>query len=565
VVCASIAYIEARAKHGAPDRSMECGTVTVDLPTRVRDASIAVCVYAGLYIALDWLSFVHAWPTTGFTLWNPPPACSLAILLIKGLGFAPAVFVVSVISDGLVAGFSAGLAPTLVTDAIIAGGYAAVALGLQRLAHADKGFLNVTGVVWFLLITVLGVLAIAGVVAIAFVLMHALPPPPFASAVGHFWIGDLTGIAGLLPALMSLHLARDRWNELTPSQRFFDITAFVGSLSLALFIVFVVAGYQELHFFYLLLLPVIFVAVRHGLPWSAAGILVTQLAMISTVIALDYAASEFLAFQLLSLTVSATGLLVGAVVTERQRAEVSLRRQQAELDRIARLTTAGALGMAVVHQISQPLATIATYIHACRQLLRSDFKHRDTLADTMAKAEAEVLRTGVIVDRLRDFLSNGDRCLSPVDLGAVARAIVATLTDDARQCGADIRVDVSSGSLVMVDRIQIEQVLVNLIRNAIEAPARQDGRGQHVGVRIRDIGDEVEVVIEDDGLGVSPEVAKSLFEPFETSKHSGMGLGLWLSRELVEGHGGRLWWDPDTAAGARFVFRLPRNRANVFG
>jgi two-component system sensor kinase FixL len=546
---------------GAPKRANMMANALI----RVCDSSAAVTVYAGLYIVLDWLSYVHAEPSTGFTLWNPPAACNLALLLIRGLGYAPALFVVGSISDGLIAGVPTGLAPTLAANAIAAGGYTAVAAALRGLSRADQGVLDVSGIAWFALISALGVLAIAGVTTAAFVLMHVIPTSLFASAVGHFWIGDLTGIIGLLPTLMCMHLARNRWNELTRSQRLIDILAFSTGLALALFIVFGVASYQELHFFYLLLLPVIWVAVRHGLPWSAVAVLVTQLALISTVMELDYRASEFLSFQLLSLTVSATGLLVGAVVTERHFAEVSLRRQQAELDRMARLTTAGALGMAVVHQISQPLATIATYTHACRQLLHSDPTNRDVLAETIAKAEAEVLRAGAIVDRLRDFLSNDGRRLSPVDLGAVARGIGAALADDARGRGVYIQFDTPVTTLVMVDRIQIEQVLVNLMRNAIETPTGQGRSEKHVRVGILDSGDEVEVVVEDDGPGVLPELAKCLFQPFETSKSNGMGLGLWLSRELVEGHGGRLWWDPGAAVGARFVFRLPRNRANVYG
>jgi len=533
------------------------GTVTADGLIRIRDASIAVCLYSGLYIGLDWLTFVHVLPTTGFTLWNPPPACSLALLLIKGLDYAPALFVVGFISDGLVAGFPAGLIPSLVADVITAGGYTAVAVALRRFSRIGQGLVDVTNVAWFLSLTAFGVLAIAGLTTAVFVLMHMLSLSSFASAIGYFWIGDITGIVGLLPALMNVRSARNRWTELMPSQRFIDISIFTTGLTLSLFIIFGIAGYQELHFVYLLLLPVIWIAVRHGLPWSTMAVFVTQLGLIATIIALGYAAHEFLAFQFLLLTVSITGLLVGAIVTERQRAETSLRRQQADLDRMGRFTTAGALGMAVAHQISQPLATIATYTHACRQLLQSDRTDRNVLAETMAKAEAAVLRTSVIVDRLRDFLSNGGRHPSSVDLSAVVRGIVATMTDEAWRHGVDIHVDATPTPPVMADRVQIEQVLVNLMRNAIEALAGQAG-GKNVRVVIRELGQKVEVAIEDNGPGVSPELAKRLFQPFETSKRNGMGLGLWLSRELVKGHGSCLWWDADTAVGTRFVFRLPR-------
>jgi hypothetical protein len=173
---------------------------------RVCDSSAAVTVYAGLYIVLDWLSYVHAEPSTGFTLWNPPAACNLALLLIRGLGYAPALFVVGSISDGLIAEVPTGLAPTLAANAIAAGGYTAVAAALRRLSHADQGVFDVSGIAWLAVISALGVLAIAGVTTTAFVLMHVIPTSLFASAVGHFWIGDLTLlVAGFLLCRLREH------------------------------------------------------------------------------------------------------------------------------------------------------------------------------------------------------------------------------------------------------------------------------------------------------------------------------------------------------------------------
>ena len=539
------------------DRAHSRGPIMANVHIHAGNPFVVVSTYATLYVALDWISFVHVLQPVGFTMWNPPAACGLALLLLKGLGYAPALFVVSLISDGLVAGLPAGLAPTVVADSILATGYTVLAVVLRRLFSAADSFQTVADIAWFLLVGVLGVAVIACSTTGVFVLMHALPATQFESAVDRFWIGDLTGIVGLLPALLTVRSALQDWNKPVPSRHLIDITAFLLGLALALYIIFGVAGDREPHFFYLLMLPVIWIAVRRGLPWSAMGVLITQSALIATVTTLEYPSNDFLSFQILSLTVAATGLLVGAVVTERQRAEINMRRQQAELERMARLTTAGALGMAVAHQISQPLATIATYTHACGQLLRTASANQQALAETMAKAEAEVVHAGVIIDRLRDFLSSGNARLSPVDLGAVAREVVAALTDGSpRQ--VDIQVYGPPAAPIVVDRIQIEQVLVNLIRNAIEATAGQEGSGKRISVRIQDVGDEVEVVVEDDGPGVSAEIAQCLFEPFGTSKRNGMGLGLWLSRELVERHGGRIWWDPAAVVGARFVFRLLR-------
>ncbi|HEY4043946.1 MAG TPA: MASE1 domain-containing protein [Rhodopila sp.] len=412
--------------------------MTPDGVVRFRNVVIVLSAYAGSYLALDWISFFHVLPPIGFTLWNPPPACSLALLMLRGLGYAPALIVVSFVSDGLVAGFPGGMAATFISDTVIALGYTVVAATLRRFCRFDLGPANTANVTCFLLVAMLGVLVIAGLVSATFVLMHVLAIAQFASAVVHFWIGDLTGIVGLFPGLVYAQAVRRRWHELTPPQRCFDIAVFLAGLALALYLVFGPAGSANAHLFYLLLLPVVWIAVRHGLPWSAVAVFVAQLGLIVTTSLIGHSAVEFFAFQLLSLTISGTGLLVGAVVTERRHAEDGLRQQQAELERMTRLTTAGALGMAVVHQISQPLATIATYTHACRQLLRWDSVDQTVLAETMAKAEAEVLRAGVLVDRLRDFLSNGHRRLSFVDLAAVTQGVVTALTDNARRRGVRI-------------------------------------------------------------------------------------------------------------------------------
>ena len=134
------------------------------------------------------------------------------------------------------------------------------------------------------------------------------------------------------------------------------------------------------------------------------------------------------------------------------------------------------------------------------------------------------------------------------------------LADEARTHGVAVRIDARPLPHIAADRIQIEQVLVNVIRNAIEAVAECGKRERWVQIRLRHVDEEVEVEIEDNGPGVSPEIAQHLFEPFETSKPRGMGLGLSLSHEIVKVHGGSLQWDATVATGARFVLRLPCHR-----
>jgi two-component system sensor kinase FixL len=525
-----------------------------------RQAVVVVCVYVASYVVLDWVSFVQVLPDVGFTLWDPSPAVSLALLVLKGLCFAPALLVAGVISDALVGGFPSGIQSTLASEVIVAIGYTGVAAALRRFAHADQGFPRLVDVVWLLLIAAAGTLATACAVVAVLMIMQELPPALIAPSIRHFFIGDLTGIIGLLPALLTIPKAWDRWKEVSPVARIVDLGIFALGLGFALSVIFGVAPPQELEFFYLLLPPVVWIGVRHGLPWCALAILIIQFALISILTLLDYPPADFLAFQVLSLVVAATGLILGATVTERQRAERSLRQQQAELSRVARLTTAGALGTAVVHEISQPLATVATYAHACRRLLVSEPGNLELLDRTMANVESEIRRAGEIVERLRDFLGKSELRWCSLDLAETTHKVVSVLADEARTHRAIVRIEAHPLPRIAADHIQIEQVLVNVIRNAIEAVADCINRERWVQIRLRRIDGEVQVEVEDNGPGVSPDIAQHLFEPFETSKLRGMGLGLSLSREMIKAHGGSLEWDATVAVGARFVLRLPCHR-----
>ncbi len=166
-------------------------------------------------------------------------------------------------------------------------------------------------------------------------------------------------------------------------------------------------------------------------------------------------------------------------------------------------------------------------------------------------------RAGDIVDHLRDFLGRSEPRWSPLDLTDTTRSVVVALADLARSFGVMVRIDTRPLAQIAADRVQLEQVLVNLIRNAIEAAGECREQEKMVWVRLRQVDGENELVVEDNGPGIPADVAERLFKPFETNKPRGMGLGLSLSLEIVKAHGGRLWWDAASSPRARFVLRLP--------
>jgi hypothetical protein len=240
---------------------------TTDLHGKTLHAAFIVCIYVTIYLVLDWISFFQVLPGTCFTPWNPPPAASLALLIIKGPRFAPAVFLAGMVSDAVVIGCAVDIQVAIVTNAITAIGYTGVSVALRRFAHAEQGFPQVAAIVYMLLICCAGTFAVAGVVVSALVKMNGILPNLAYPSLWHFFIGDFTGIVGLLPAVLTIRQARERWSDVSPAARTLDIGVFAFGLLFALSTVFGVASSKELQFFYLLLLPVVwieFVTVSRG-------------------------------------------------------------------------------------------------------------------------------------------------------------------------------------------------------------------------------------------------------------------------------------------------------------
>ena len=335
-------------------------------------------------------------------------------------------------------------------------------------------------------------------------------------------------------------------------------TIFIFALGICLgFAALVGVGDKLYYLFNLLFLPVIWVAMREGYAGVALALVTIQLTLAVITAFIGYDTTDFAILQLLMLVLSITGLLLGAVTTEHQDAALRLREQQRELARMASDARAGAMGMALAHEVSQPLSTVAAYVHAARRLLQSSVASAPVM-DALLKAEAEAQRAREVLERIRDFVSNGKLNLNALDVSALAQKISSLCGEEAAERGVQVEVE-SVGPVppVQADAIQIEQVLINLVGNAIDAASeRSEPRGR-VTIRVAARADAVAIEVEDNGRGVAWELADNIFDAYQTTKPRGMGLGLHLSRRIVQRHAGRLWWEPIRTGGARFVVELP--------
>ena len=246
-------------------------------------------------------------------------------------------------------------------------------------------------------------------------------------------------------------------------------------------------------------------------------------------------------------------------ITQRQQTESRLQDLQSELAHVGRVSEMGTLASSLAHELNQPLTAIANYCEGARELLIGEFDEEtaETVREALAEAAKEAVRAGQIVRRLRDFISHGETDRRVESLSRLVTEANALALVGSKEFGIEVqlRLDPNADS-VFVDRIQIQQVLTNLIRNAVDAMQDSPFRTLTVLTENQPEG-YVTVSVEDTGTGISDEIASHLFQPFITSKKNGMGIGLSLCRTIVEGHGGRIWLEPKATGGTVFRFTIP--------
>jgi PAS domain S-box-containing protein len=244
--------------------------------------------------------------------------------------------------------------------------------------------------------------------------------------------------------------------------------------------------------------------------------------------------------------------------TERIETEQEARRQREQMAHIDRLNIMGEMAAGIAHEINQPLTAVATYSQACQRMIAAGTTSDSEVLDVLGKISGEALRAGNIVHRLRALAGEHKSSRTECDVNDLIEEVSELASADARHQGITLELDLDDAlPSIVADRIQIQQVALNLIRNALDATDSALCTDCRVVVKTRRVGQEVQISVIDHGIGLATEVEKQLFRTFFTTKETGMGMGLPISRSIVTSHGGRLWFTRNEDQGVTFSFTLP--------
>jgi PAS domain S-box-containing protein len=257
------------------------------------------------------------------------------------------------------------------------------------------------------------------------------------------------------------------------------------------------------------------------------------------------------------------GLLeyIGAVqdVTERRIAEEALTQARSDLAHVTRVTSLGVLTASIAHEVNQPLSGIITNASTCLRMLAANPPNVEGARETAKRTIRDGNRAAELITRLRALFSNKESTTEPVDLNEVTQEVIALSLSELQRNRVVLRAEFADSLPVVTgDRVQLQQVILNLVRNASDAMTAVNDRPRQLQIRTeRGADDQVRLTVQDAGVGLAPQAMDRLFQAFYTTKNDGMGIGLSVSRSIIERHHGRLWAEPNDGPGATFAFSIP--------
>ncbi len=640
-------------------------------PHPARRAFVIGAGFVVLYLLLAWVARFYMVRPFAITPWNPSAGLSLAFLLIFGIRYWPALAIAAISASLLLRGIPAAPYTQLLAPVILTAGYMAMAALLRGPLQFRLSFDRLSEIVKLAAVAAVGTFLMAAAYVAVFRSVGTMTEQEFGYIALRFWIGHLIGVVINTPLVLMLLPPRPWMHGMPVRTAVRETVLFIAGAVLALWIIFGPQWSDPYKLFYVLFLPVIWVATRHGTVGAIFGLAGIQLGLVVVLINTHFQSGTAVTeFQFMMLALAIAGLFLGMVVTESRSARLALNRsesrlratvetapdsiltinrdgtiiaanpatarifsydenaliglnvmrilpelefltaggdagttegvrrdgsrfpadvaigrtgdsaadlriavirditrrvdatrrlaaQQEELGRASRLAAAGEMAAALAHELHQPLTAIRSYARA------SQIQAPAGIA-LSAKIEKEAARAAAVVQRLRDFFRGGTSSLENVNSAALITAALEPMRDTAASQGITINTAIDRSDVVLlIDRIQIETAIHSLVHNAIEAMAgMSDGRRLITVSTLSQPDGWVRLSIADTGPGIAAVMSDRMFEPFATTKAAGTGMGLAMSRSMIEAHGGRIWFESSSGSGTAFHFTLPSTALN---
>lgn len=550
-------------------------TGTLVLPSAstrpVKWAMTGLCLAA--YVVLAWASFIHVHKGLPVTPWDPGLGVVFALMILAGPKAGLVLFAGVVIAEALVLQNDADWPIILAIGTITSLSYALVATLARRVFKIDVRLFNLRDVLILLAAGLIGAVVDTALLTFFLLSVGQLNVRDIVQVFSPLLIGDMIGIAVVTPLLLRFVFRQQSFSLRELAKSAPEGIFYLVLIGAALW---AISGSESLYgfrLFYLLFVPVVTAAVRHGLDGACFSLAITQFGLIGLLRFSGYGTSEFTDFQVQMLVLTVTGLIVGVVVSEREKAnqlareaQETLMEKQAGAEHAARLNLVSGMASALAHEIAQPMTAARALARSAQHILSTPGGDMTRVDKNMTSLLAHIDHAGSIVSHMRDFIRRGKPHVSTIDVRKMLEQALTLAYAEASAKQVKLDLDVPDDLPVLHgDHVQLEQVVLNLVHNAVEAITASGQKNGHVRVvaRFHPSPARIEIGVLDNGPGVDAKLADRLFDPLATSKQDGLGLGLSISTSIVEAHGGRVWLHAREKGATEFRFSVPLGQSET--
>jgi two-component system, LuxR family, sensor kinase FixL len=513
-------------------------------------------VLLAVYIGLEWLSFMHEHNDLPVTPWNPGLGIMFAMIVLRGPMIGFVLLAGAFLAQVLVVRSAFSWPIQLAISIVVAVSYTAVASAAAYKLELGRKLLRTRDILILVTAGLVGAIAEATQLSLLLLATRQFSFGDISSAWLPLIVGDVIGIAVLAPLVLRCAVWMARPFVVT-TKVMIELALLIIGVGLILPLVLSPPGLLGQSLFYLLFLPVVVAAVRHGIDGACAALAIVQLGLVAFLHWHGFDLSRFTEYQVMMLALTVTGLIVGGLVSERVAAREQLLELEAQATRTARLNLASGMAAALAHEINQPMTAARALARSVQELMVIPGADTGRMQRNLSSMIDQIDHAAAVVKRMREFLRRGEPHVSTLDMKVVLSEAAALMEPVIKPRKVRLRLDLPEIlPAVYGDRVQIGQVVINLIKNSLDAiPLEVDGQ---IDVLVQSNKDGwVEVAVRDNGPGIQAEQAPRLFEPLNSTRPDGIGLGLSICKTIIQSHGGRIWLSSAAPGQTEFRFALP--------